>query len=181
MALPSTIYQFNIQLADVDRGVYESLALKVARHPSETEEYLLTRVLAYCLEYADGIAFSRGLAEPDEPAIVIRDLTGATRAWIEVGVPDAARLHKASKAAPRVAVYTHKPPAQLTRALAGERIHRAEALELNEVDRDMLAALAARLDRRTAFDLSVTDRHLFISIGGATITGTVERFTVESR
>ena len=175
MALSSTVYNFDVQLADVDRGVYETLALRVARHPSETEEYLLTRVLAYCLEYAEGIAFSKGLAEPDEPAIAVRDLTGALRVWVDVGAPDAARLHKASKAAPRVAVYTHRAPAQLVRQLSGERIHRAESLELYAVDRALLAGLAARLDRRTAFDLSVTERHLFVTIGGATITGEVER------
>ena len=178
MALTATIHTFDIQLADVDRGVYETLALRVARHPSETEEYLLTRVLAYCLEYTEGIAFSRGLAEPDEPAVVVRDLTGALKAWIEVGAPDAARLHRASKAAPRVAVYTHKPPAQIVRQLAGERIHKAEALELYAVDRELLAALAERLERRTSYDLSVTDRHLFVSAGGETFSGEVERITL---
>ena len=76
MALTATIYNFDIELANVDRGVYETFALKVAQHPSETNEYLVTRVLAYCLEYAEGISFSRGLAEPDEPPITVRDLTG---------------------------------------------------------------------------------------------------------
>jgi len=180
VALGATLYTFEIELADVDRNVYESLALKVARHPSETEDYLLTRVLAYCLEYAEGIAFSRGLAEPDEPAIAVRDLTGALRTWIDVGVPDAARLHKASKAAPRVAVYTHKDPSLLLRALAGERIHRAEALELYAVDRDLLAALAERLDRRVRMSLSVTDRHLFVTSGDETLEGTIERLTLAS-
>jgi uncharacterized protein YaeQ len=175
VVLTATVHNFDIQLADVDRGVYESLALRVARHPSETEEYLLTRVLAYCLEFTEGIAFSRGLAEPDEPALAVRDLTGALRAWIEVGAPDAARLHKASKAAPRVAVYTHKDPAQLARQLAGARIHRAEALELYGVDRELLAGIAARLERRMAFDLSVTDRQLYVGLGGETLTGAVER------
>ena len=103
MALTAIIYNFSIELADVDRGVYESLTLKVAQHPSETEERLLTRVLAYCLEYTDGIAFSKGgISDPDEPAITVRDLTGALKVWIEVGAPDAARLHKASKAAQAV-------------------------------------------------------------------------------
>lgn len=175
MALTATIHTFDIQLADVDRGVYETLALRVARHPSETEEYLLTRVLAYCLEYADGIAFSKGLAEPDEPALAVRDLTGALRAWIEVGAPDAARLHKASKAAPRVAVYTHKDPVQLRRQLAGERIHRADALELYAVDRALLAELAQRLERRMAFDLSVTEGQLYLSLDGETLSGAVTR------
>jgi len=178
VALTSTIYTFDIQLADVDRGVYESLAFRVARHPSETEDYLATRVLAYCLEYAEGISFSRGLAEPEEPALAVRDLTGALRAWIDVGTPDAARLHKASKAAPRVAVYTHKDPAQLVRQLAGQRIHHAEGLELYGVDRALLAGLVGRLERRMAFDLSVTDRHLYVSLGGESLSGVVVPFAL---
>src|SRR5918999_2002196 len=123
MALGATIYNFDIELADTDRNVYESLALRVARHPSESEEYLVARLLAYLLEYTEGIEFSRGVSDPDEPAIVVRDLTGAISTWIEVGTPDAARLHKASKAARRVAVYTHKDPAQFLKQLAGEKIH----------------------------------------------------------
>ena len=85
---------------------------------------MLTRVLAYCLEYTEGIAFTNGISEPDEPAIAIRDLTGALQVWIDVGVPEPPRLHRASKAARRVAVYTHKDAAQLAARLGGERIHR---------------------------------------------------------
>lgn len=175
MALTATVHTFDIGLSDVDRHVYETLALRVARHPSETAEYLLTRVLAYCLEYREGIAFSRGLAEPDEPALAVRDLTGALLAWIDVGAPDAARLHRASKAAPRVAVYTHHDPERVQRAVAGERIHRAGSIELHAVDRALLAELAARLERRLAFDLSVADGHLYVTIGGETLAGEVVR------
>jgi len=175
MALGATIYNFDIDLADADRGVYESLALRVPRHPSESEEYLVTRILAYLLEYADGIAFSRGVSEPDEPAIVVRDLTGAITAWVEVGTPDAARLHKASKAAGRVAVYTHKDPAQFLRQLAGERIHNSGALELYAIDRALVDALVARLDRRVAMSVSVTDREMYVSIGAENLTGAVVR------
>jgi uncharacterized protein YaeQ len=178
VALTATIYNFDIDLADADRGVYESLALRVARHPSESEEYLLTRVLAYALEFADGIEFSRGLSTPDEPAISVRDATGSLRAWIEIGTPDAARLHKASKASPRVAVYVHKDPLQFVARLVGERIHRSEDVELWAVDRALLAALAARLDRRMAFSLSVTDRELYLSIGSETLTGKVVRHRI---
>jgi uncharacterized protein YaeQ len=128
VALTATVHVFTIDLADSDRSVYESLELRVARHPSESAEYLVTRVLAYCLEYADGIAFSKGLCDPDDPAIAIRDLTGTLRVWIDIGSPDAARLHRASKSAPRVVVFTHKDAAQLRRNLAGERIHRVEEL-----------------------------------------------------
>jgi len=100
MALGSTIYTFDINLADVDRGVYETLNLRVAQHPSETQDYLLTRVMAYCLQYTEGVAFSKGLSDPDEPAIAVRDLTGVLKAWIDIGLPEPARLHRASKAAP---------------------------------------------------------------------------------
>jgi len=175
VALTATIYKFDIDLSDADRQVYESLALQAARHPSESEAYLVTRVLAYALEFTDGIAWSRGLADATEPPIAVRDLTGALRVWIEIGWPDAARLHKASKAAPRVVVYTHKDPAQLVARLAGERIHRAEAIEVYAVDRDLISALVARLDRRMAFGLSIADRELFISIGSETLNGAVVR------
>jgi uncharacterized protein YaeQ len=180
VALSATIYNFSIGLADADRGVYETLALKAARHPSESAEYLVTRVLAYCLEYAEGIAFSRGLSEPDQPAIAVRDLTGALRAWIEVGAPDAARLHKAAKAAPRVAVYGHRGEAQLRSLVAGERIHRADALELYAIDRELIGELAQCLERRMAFDLSVTGGHLYLSIGGKTLAGAVNRVRWDS-
>jgi uncharacterized protein YaeQ len=180
MALGATIYNFDIELADADRGVYESLALRVPRHPSESEEYLVARLLAYLLEYVEGIEFSRGVSEPDEPAIIVRDLTGAITTWIEVGTPDAARLHKASKAAARVAVYTHKDPAQFLKQLAGERIHNSEALELYAIDRALVGALVARLDRRVAFSVSVTDREVYVSIGAENLTGAVVRLNREA-
>lgn len=175
MALTATIYNIHIDLADADRAVYESLELRVARHPSESEEYLVTRVLAYCVEYVEGIAFTKGVSDPDEPALTVRDLTGSLQAWIEIGTPDAARLHKAAKASPRVAVYTHKDPVQFLRNLEGARIHRADALEIYAVDRPLVAALAARLDRRMDFALSISDAEITISIGDDTLTGAVRR------
>src|SRR5215210_1682109 len=158
MALTATIYNLDVQLADTDRGVYESLAFKVAQQPSESDEHMVARVLAYCLEYTEGIGFSKGIAEPEEPALFVRDLTGALRVWIDIGSPDAARLHKASKLAPRVAAYTHKDPTLLLKALDGERIHRAEALELYSLGRTLLGELASGLERRSSWELSITDR-----------------------
>jgi uncharacterized protein YaeQ len=181
VALTATIYNFEVQLADVDRGVYEALSFRVACQPSETAEYLMSRVLAYCLEYAEGISFSRGIAEADVPALAVRDLTGALRVWIDVGAPDAARLHKASKAAPRVVVYTHREPRHVLQPLAGERIHRADELELYAIDRLLISALAARLERRMAFGLSINERELYVSIGADTITGAVVRHAIEGK
>ena len=178
MALSATVYHFTVNLSDVDRGVYEALEIKVARHPSEADEYMVARVLAYCLEYTEGIAFSRGgLSDPDQPPLAVRDLTGVLKAWIEIGTPDAARLHKAAKAAPRVAVYTHKDPAQLLKQVDGERIHRAESLELFALDRGLIAGLVKRLDRRVTLDLSLSDGHLYATVGGETLAGEVRRLS----
>jgi uncharacterized protein YaeQ len=176
VALTATIHTFDIELADTDRGVYETLALRVARHPSESEEFLVTRVLAYCLEYTDGLAFSNGLSDPDEPALAVRDLTGVLRAWIEIGAPDAARMHKASKSAPRVAVYTHKDAAKLAERWRGERIHRASELELYAVEPALIATLVASLQRRMTFALSVTSGHLYITLDERVIEGAVQRY-----
>jgi len=178
MALGATIYNFKIELADSDRGVYAPLDLRVARHPSESEDYLLTRVFAYCLEYAEGISFSNGISDADQPAIAVRDLTGALKVWIDIGAPEAARLHRAAKLAPRVAVYTHKDPVQLAARLNGERIHRAELLELYAVDREWLAAIAAHLTRRMEFALTVTDRNLYLSLGDATFTCVLDKLAI---
>jgi uncharacterized protein YaeQ len=178
VALTATVYNFDIQLSNVDRNVYETLALRVARHPSESDEYLVARVLAYCLEYTEGIALTRGISEPDEPAIAIRDLTGALQVWIDVGSPEPTRLHRASKAARRVAVYTHKDAAQLAARLSGERIHRIDALELYALDFEWLSSLAERLQRRTTFTLTVSEQHLYLSVGDETLSGVIRRIPV---
>ena len=174
MALTSTVYSCTVRLADADRQVYETLALRVARHPSESAEFLVTRLLAYCLEYAEGIAFSKGLSEPDEPAIAVRDLTDQLLTWIDIGTPEGARLHKASKAARRVVVYAHKEVDAWLARIQGERIHRASDLEIKVMDRELIAALVSRLERRMDLDLSVSGGDLYVSIGDATLSGTVE-------
>jgi len=169
MALTATIYNFHIDLADIDRGVYESLDLRVARHPSETTAYMLVRVLAYCLEYTDGIAFTEGVSSGDEAAVVARDLTGRLTHWVEVGIPDASRLHRAAKAAPHVAVYTHRDVRQFLGLLAGERIHRANELRIRALDRSAVEAAAERLDRRTSFGVTVAGGDITVAFDGETI------------
>ena len=178
MALTSTIYNVSIDLSDVDRGVYESLALRVAMHPSETMEYLATRILAYCLEYAEGIEMTAGLSDGDEPAMVVRDLTGRVTAWIEVGLPDADRLHRASKLAQRVAVYTHRDIRILLGQLEGRRIHRAEDVGIYSFGGTFIRDLAARMERRVAMTLSVTEQHLYLDIDGHALSTVVEQHRV---
>lgn len=173
MAQGATVHSLTVDLADVDRGVYERLELRVARHPSESADFLVARVLAYCLEYTDGIAFSQGIAAGDEPAVWVRDATGRVIAWIEVGLPDAERLHRGSKLAERAAVYTHRDVAQLLAQLAGKRIHRAEAIPVYALERRFVAGLAGLVERRTSLALSVTERQLYVEIAGRSLETTI--------
>jgi uncharacterized protein YaeQ len=169
MAQSSTVYTVTIDLSDIDRGVYELLELRVARHPSETTSYMLVRMLAYCLEYEEGIEMTTGLSSGDEPALVVRDLTGRITKWIEVGLPDAERLHRGSKIAASAAVYTHRDVRQLLDQLSGEKIHRAEALTIRAFDRFVIEEVADLLDRRISFSLIVSDGELTLSLGDRSV------------
>lgn len=166
MALTATIHRFEIGLADADRGVYETLDLRVARHPSESGAFMLVRVLAYCLEWRDGIAFSKGgISSVEEPAISVHDLTGERVAWIEVGAPSADRLHRAAKATARVALYTDRRIELLRSGLAGQRIHRASEIPVIAFPQAFLRALEAKLERNMRWDVSVSDGHMYVTVG----------------
>lgn len=167
------MHAFTVHLADVDRGVYDELSLRVARHPSETGAFLLTRVLAYALEYEEGISFSEGIAATDEPAVAVRDLTGRMTAWIEVGAPDAGRLHTGSKLAGRVAIYTQREPSRLLPTWAGKTIHRAADIPLYSFDRGFVEDAAEAIDRRSSITVSVTERQLYLEINGQTFTSPI--------
>lgn len=180
MALSATIHRFLVTLSDVDRGVYESLDLRVARHPSESARYLVTRTLAYCLSYEEGIAFSKGgLSSAEEPPITIHDPTGVLLAWIDVGSPSAERLHKAAKAARRVAVYTHVEPMLLRREAASRPIHRSEAIEVYRFEAAFLDAIEAAIDRSTTLEIVRTDMRLYVTVEGKVIEGDLERVSLD--
>lgn len=171
MAIGATVHTFTLNLSDIDRGVYQELDLRLARHPSETAEFLITRLLAYCLEYEEGITFSDGgVSSTEEPAVLVRDLTGRITAWIEVGAPDADRVHRGSKLAGRVAVYTHRDPVKVLAGLAGKRIHRAEAITLRAFDRAFVESAAATLERRNTAAVSITEGQLYLEINGTTLS-----------
>ena len=170
MALTSTIYAAAVDLSDVDRGVYESFELRLAMHPSESAEYLVTRLLAYCLEFTPGIEFTTGLSNGEEPAIIVRDLTGRITGWIEVGLPDADRLHRASKLADHDAVYTHRDARILLGQLKGKRIHRAGDIPIVSFERSFIAAFVEVLTRRMRISLSVTEGHLYLDVDGTSLT-----------
>lgn len=173
MAIGATVHTFEVQLSDVDRGVYEQLSVKVAQHASETLEFMATRVLAYCLEHEEGIAFGAGLAGGEEPAIVVRDATGALVAWIEVGAPEAERVHRGSMAADRTAVYTHRDPDRVAGRWAGKRIHRPEDVRLVWFDAGFVEAVAAAIGRRTAMSISVMEATLYAEVNGTSLSSAI--------
>ncbi len=179
MALAATIYRFEAELADIDRGVYQTLMLRMARQPSETVEYMLTRFLAYCLEYTEGIELTEGVAAGDEPAVLVRDMTGRVTAWVEVGAPEAQRLHRGAKRAGRVAVYTHRNVARVLADLDGKGIHRAAEIPVYAFGRGYIEEVAAALQRRADISLSITERELYLDLSGRTFSTSVteHRFT----
>ena len=160
-----------MQLSDVDRDVYETLDLRLAQHPSETEAFLVTRVLAYCLSYQEGIAFSHGLSSVDEPAVWVKTDDGRLVAWIEVGTPSAERLHRASKACPSVSIFTQHDPQLVVREVARATIHRVEHIALYAPSPALLRELAERVDRNMTWELSRSGGQLYVNVGGKTFEG----------
>jgi uncharacterized protein YaeQ len=179
MALGATIHRFRVTLSDVDRGVYESLDLRVARHPSESARYLVTRTLAYCLSYEEGIAFSKGgLSSADEPPIAVHDPTGILLAWIDVGSPSAERLHKATKTARRVAVYTHIDPGLLRREATSRAVHRLDEIEVYRLEPTLLDAIERAIDRSTELEIVRTDGRLYVTALGKVIESDLTRVSL---
>jgi uncharacterized protein YaeQ len=175
MALTATVHRLAITLSDVDRGVYESLDLRVARHPSESARYFWQRTLAYCLCYEDGIAFSKGgLSDSDEPPVSIVDATGVLRAWIDVGSPSADRLHRAAKAARRVALFSATERVLLEREAASRKIHNLADIELFLLEPSFLDALEAKLEKSLTLELVRNSGSLYATLPkGQVVEGTV--------
>lgn len=179
MAQPPTIHKIQVQVSDVDRGVYETLDLRVARHPSETVRYMIVRVLAYALSYEDGIAFSRGgISSPEEPPLAVHDATGLLRAWIEVGMPSAERLHKASKAAPRLALYTVGDLALLRKDAKSRPIHKVEAIDIWPLPLAIVERLEAHTARELRFELTRSDGVLYVTVAGESLEAPLERVSL---
>jgi uncharacterized protein YaeQ len=171
MAQPSTVYRLRIALSDVDRGVYEELDLRLAKHPSETMPFLVTRTVAYALSYEEGIEFGKGLGDADEPAVFVRDRTGVMTKWVDVGTPSADRLHRASKACPRVSVFSHHDPALLLRETAKRTVHKASEIEAYSLARSFVEALAEGTERNARWELTRSDGTLYVRVGERTHEG----------
>ncbi len=166
MSPKSTVYHFSIDLSDTDRGVYEAFKLPTALHPSESLEFMMARVVAFALEYGEGISFSPGIGATDAPAIAIKGLDGSFHSWIEVGAPNAERLHRAAKLAERVAVYCHRSADVVYAQLTQAPIFRGEKVAFYSFDEGFISALVKTLDRRNEMTISRSDGTVYVQCNG---------------
>jgi uncharacterized protein YaeQ len=169
----ATLYRFRIDLSDVDRGVYEALDFRAALHPSESLIYLVTRVLAYALSFREGLGFSPGgLSDPDAPCLKIDSPAGGVELWIEIGNPSARKLHKASKAAETVKVFTYKDPIPLLAEIRSEKVHEAARLEIFSIDVRFLERVAESLEKDNSWNLMVSEGNLVLTLSGGRVEQT---------
>ena len=175
MALPSTMHRFQIELSDIDSGIYDSFDLRVARHPSESIPYLMTRVLAWVLNRSDDVEMSRaGLCDPEDPAVLARDLTGTIAHWIDIGSPHPDRVHKATKAAKRVSIYTYKDVNLLCQALQKANVHRLERVKIYGFNSQLLEQLGLSLKRNNHWVVVRNDGVIFVTANDVTVEMPVE-------
>ncbi|MER1966631.1 YaeQ family protein [Castellaniella sp. GW247-6E4] len=182
MALRATIYKAEIHVADNDRAYYGSHAVTVARHPSETDERLMVRLLAYALlvDGDEGLGFTRGLSETDEPDLWRLDLTGAIRQWIEVGLPDDRRILKACGRAQEVIVFAYGRGLEVWWAGVRGKVARAGNLKVYALPAEATRALAALAERGMTMNVNVTDRTAWVSSARGDVGVDVELLAGES-
>ena len=176
MAPPTTLYRFQIELSDIDRGVYETLDFRVAQHPSETMQYLLTRVVAFSLNAQERLEFTPGgLGSPDDPCLRLMSLTGQSLLWIEIGNPSARKLHKATKAAQVVKVYTYKEASVVMQEMKENKVHRMDEIEVFSLSPGFLDELAKEIRKDNKWSIIHNDGLLTISSPIASYEGELKK------
>lgn len=182
MALPATLYDFDLELNHADRGLSLRLPVRTARHPSETLDRLWLRVLAYAWLYEERLAFGPGLSDPDAPDLLATDLTGQTTLWVRVGRPDPVKLQREADRVGRARVAAvFESPQRLEAFVAAARqagCARLGRAELVAFDPALLAALAAADERRARASLTFVADHLYVQRGGEALDGPVARATL---
>lgn len=170
MALKSTICKAELSVADIDRGYYRDHALTIARHPSETDERMMVRLLAFSLHAHERLEFGRGLSTEDEPDLWQRDLTGAIERWIDVGLPDERDVRKACGRAREVCVLAYGGRAvELWWQGAREKLELQDRLEVKVVPIEASRALAALAARSMRLQVTIQEGHVFVADGATSV------------
>lgn len=162
MAIKSTIYKANLQVADMDRHYYADHALTVARHPSETDERMMVRVLAFALHASESLAFGKGLSDVEDPDLSVRDLTGTIELWIEVGQPDERTILKACGRAKQVVIYTYSHAARIWWKAIEDKLERARNLSVRSVSGVSAAELARLAERNMNLQCTIHDGEIWM-------------------
>lgn len=165
MALKATIFKVDLQVADMDRNYYGTHALTIARHPSETDERMMMRVLAFACRADPALSFGKGLSSDDEPDLWQKDLTGAIELWIEVGLPDEKRLLKASGRANQVVVFSYGNSAAIWWKQIAGKIERAKNIVVYHVPTEASLALAKMTQRTMQLQCTVQDGQMWLTGG----------------
>jgi uncharacterized protein YaeQ len=164
MALKSTIFKVELSIADIDRGYYRDHALTIARHPSETDERMMVRLLAFALHADDALEFGRGLSTDDEPDMWRRDLTGAVEQWIEVGLPEEREVRKACGRAREVHILAYGGRSvDLWWQGSREKLERQDRLAVSEVPVEASRALAQLAARHMRLQVTIQEGHVFVA------------------
>ena len=168
-----TVYHVHAQVADHDRDLYRELRFHTAQHPSETRDRLVARMLAFCICYRDGLAFTRGVCAGDEPDAWLRDGDGRVRLWIEVGKPAARRLRRAARRSGRVLVFAFGRPGDAWERLQGAKCAELANVTVVRLAPAFLARLAGVLERNNVWSLSVSGAMLYVHAGDSTLAASV--------
>jgi uncharacterized protein YaeQ len=163
MALRAIIYKAELQIADMDRHYYADHALTIARHPSETDERMMARVLAYALYAQDGIAFTKGLFDVDEPEVWVKSLTGEITLWIDLGQPDEARIRRACGRAGQVVVLCYHSSCDVWWKQIASKLTRFANLTVLQLPAETSQALAALAERNMRLQCMVQDGEIWIN------------------
>lgn len=169
MALPSTIYKTAIQLADIDRGTYETLLSTVARHPSETAERLVARLLASALFHEPELLFTKGICKGDEPDLWSKGPDGRVLLWVEVGLPEAERLIKASRHAERVGLLACGSSLPNWERQHFAKLEAVENLTILTLNQEFINRLVALLERSISWDITITEATLYLQTAGESL------------
>jgi uncharacterized protein YaeQ len=175
------LYRFKVELSDIDRNLYQSLDFRVAQNPSEALPYLLTRTLAYCLSYQEGLEFSpKGLGDPDGPALLVSGSNGNTDLWIEIGNPSARKLHRASKATKKLVVYTYKNVDALVQEIQGNEVHRADTIEIYSFSSKFLEELESTLEKNNSWSVLVQEGQVSVELEGRSIVSDLRKVKLKN-
>lgn len=169
MALKATIFKADLQVADMDRHHYGDHALTIARHPSETDERMMVRLLAFALHAHEALAFGKGLSADDEPDLWQKDLTGAIDLWIEVGQPDERRILKACGRSSQVIVYSYSSTSHIWWTQVAGKLERARNLRVVNLPSDAAAELARLAQRTMRLQCTIQDGQVWIANGEQTV------------